>query len=124
MIRRTPRSTRTDTLVPYTTLFRSVPRGEFVNHSCVSTTEAAARSPGQLDLQLVALAELDLDLELHLVGHVDGDPVAVAREIHRVSCACSPIRCSTISGTAHRLRSIRCWQIGKAGCRERVEQVL
>src|SRR3546814_11557380 len=26
MIRRPPRSTRTDTLVPYTTLFRSVPR--------------------------------------------------------------------------------------------------
>src|SRR3546814_7437745 len=27
MIRRPPRSTRTDTLFPYTTLFRSVPRG-------------------------------------------------------------------------------------------------
>src|SRR3546814_12283426 len=27
MIRRPPRSTRTDTLLPYTTLFRSLPRG-------------------------------------------------------------------------------------------------
>src|SRR3546814_3820241 len=35
MIRRPPRSTRTDTLFPYTTLFRSVPvgdRGERVRH--------------------------------------------------------------------------------------------
>src|SRR3546814_4897130 len=28
MIRRPPRSTRTDTLFPYTTLFRSLPRGQ------------------------------------------------------------------------------------------------
>src|SRR3546814_20934764 len=30
MIRRPPRSTRTDTLFPYTTLFRSMARGEYV----------------------------------------------------------------------------------------------
>src|SRR3546814_12485703 len=30
MIRRPPTSTRTDTLFPYTTLFRSVPRGDAV----------------------------------------------------------------------------------------------
>src|SRR3546814_1185428 len=30
MIRRTPRSTRTDTLFPYTTLFRSIPRNDKV----------------------------------------------------------------------------------------------
>src|SRR3546814_4470998 len=30
MIRRPPRSTRTDTLFPYTTLFRSVPYGELL----------------------------------------------------------------------------------------------
>src|SRR3546814_2506101 len=32
MIRRPPRSTRTDTLFPYTTLFRSVPRRERQYH--------------------------------------------------------------------------------------------
>src|SRR3546814_20005463 len=31
MIRRPPRSTRTDTLLPYTTLFRSVPNGSSVS---------------------------------------------------------------------------------------------
>src|SRR3546814_5327550 len=32
MIRRPPRSTRTDTLFPYTTLFRSVPKPLQINH--------------------------------------------------------------------------------------------
>src|SRR3546814_12954469 len=32
MIRRPPRSTRTDTLLPYTTLFRSQQRGPFEHH--------------------------------------------------------------------------------------------
>src|SRR3546814_14118051 len=32
MIQRTPRSTRTDTLFPYTTLFRSKIRGKFINN--------------------------------------------------------------------------------------------
>src|SRR3546814_3920977 len=32
MIRRPPRSTRTDTLFPYTTLFRSAPRGQVQPH--------------------------------------------------------------------------------------------
>src|SRR3546814_11333154 len=32
MIRRPPRSTRTDTLFPYTTLFRSQPQGPAVRH--------------------------------------------------------------------------------------------
>src|SRR3546814_13751116 len=33
MIRRPPRSTRTDTLFPYTTLFRSAPRRGFERHN-------------------------------------------------------------------------------------------
>src|SRR3546814_9528930 len=32
MIRRPPRSTRTDTLFPYTTLFRSLPDGQNINN--------------------------------------------------------------------------------------------
>src|SRR3546814_18707075 len=40
MIQRPPRATRTDTLFPYTTLFRSVPRPE----SCASATGAASSS--------------------------------------------------------------------------------
>src|SRR3546814_3384856 len=41
MIRRTPRSTRTDTLFPYTTLFRSARRG----HAFDQRREFAALSP-------------------------------------------------------------------------------
>src|SRR3546814_15435725 len=33
MIRRPPRSTRTDTLFPYTTLFRSIPNGDTVDRN-------------------------------------------------------------------------------------------
>src|SRR3546814_2022530 len=39
MIRRPPRSTRTDTLFPYTTLFRSIPR-----RSCLRKKGSARRS--------------------------------------------------------------------------------
>src|SRR3546814_7401019 len=47
MIRRPPRSTRTDTLFPYTTLFRSydlriVPPGRYVDHAAVRRHRAGA----------------------------------------------------------------------------------
>src|SRR3546814_15244861 len=48
MIRRPPRSTRTDTLFPYTTLFRSVPRyisGEEIRHRPHHRSRPAARQP-------------------------------------------------------------------------------
>src|SRR3546814_16198438 len=35
MIRRPPRSTRTDTLFPYTTLFRSIQHAEWVHSGCI-----------------------------------------------------------------------------------------
>jgi len=41
-------------------------------------------SPGELDLQLVDVAELDLDLEIDLVGHAHGDATAVPLELDRV----------------------------------------
>src|SRR3546814_1870834 len=43
MIRRPPRSTRTDTLFPYTTLFRSVPAHR---HAAMGRARACARAPG------------------------------------------------------------------------------
>src|SRR3546814_3962171 len=42
MIRRPPRSTRTDTLFPYTTLFRSGPVGPHARHSGRLTTRGAS----------------------------------------------------------------------------------
>src|SRR3546814_13699237 len=43
MIRRPPRSTRTDTLFPYTTLFRSVPGEQSRSVGDVSSTRAGHR---------------------------------------------------------------------------------
>src|SRR3546814_11471675 len=45
MIRRPPRSTRTDTLFPYTTLFRS--RAQYVANGCVYCHSQQPRSSGQ-----------------------------------------------------------------------------
>src|SRR3546814_18945242 len=50
MIRRPPRSTRTDTLLPYTTLFRSLLEDqELWHHDAVGMAAMDARADGQLD---------------------------------------------------------------------------
>src|SRR3546814_2646524 len=46
MIRRPPRSTRTDTLFPYTTLFRSLPLGEHAGHEGLDQPPLPARIGG------------------------------------------------------------------------------
>src|SRR3546814_4750615 len=94
MIRRPPRSTRTDTLFPYTTLFRSqrfpeqhaavlalvVQRAEAVEeHHERQHDERPGRT--QQQRQVDALGELDHVLRTHLAGEladvqaVDADPV-------------------------------------------------
>src|SRR3546814_11527939 len=47
MIRRPPRSTRTDTLFPYTTLFRSPARTPCASRLPSSRTSAASAGPGR-----------------------------------------------------------------------------
>src|SRR3546814_9323271 len=61
MIRRPPRSTRTDTLFPYTTLFRSAAR----------TFRAVARDIGD---QRAGGIEPDIDREIERQRHRDRDP--------------------------------------------------
>src|SRR3546814_20791026 len=73
MIRRPPRSTRTDTLFPYTTLFRSQPSDVDVDRAGPAVV-LVAPAPGQQrlageDLARVAGQELE-ELVLH-VGEVD-----------------------------------------------------
>src|SRR3546814_1102283 len=46
MIRRPPRSTRTDTLFPYTTLFRSVKRPTLASSSGASTSSSRQNGAG------------------------------------------------------------------------------
>src|SRR3546814_7786783 len=43
MIRRPPRSTRTDTLFPYTTLFRSAHQWDYIHISCSSQHQIAGQ---------------------------------------------------------------------------------
>src|SRR3546814_1096909 len=49
MIRRPPRSTRTDTLFPYTTLFRSSEGRRAVHHSCRAAAAAGRQGAFELD---------------------------------------------------------------------------
>src|SRR3546814_11707543 len=103
MIRRPPRSTRTDTLFPYTTLFRShddaVVRG-VANHLHLELLPAQHRL---LDQHLVHRRELEAALDdlLELLDVV-GDAAAAAAEGER----------RPDDGRA----------IGRASCRERVCQ--
>src|SRR3546814_14474369 len=60
MIRRPPRSTRTDTLFPYTTLFRSVHSVLFIDPLAFCTTVAALDDPS-LRHRPVAIAPLGAD---------------------------------------------------------------
>src|SRR3546814_14069774 len=71
MIRRPPRSTRTDTLFPYTTLFRSAP-----NRACYvpvghGGSDMFAEKPVQLDRELVLakLKPLLEDASVLKIGH-------------------------------------------------------
>src|SRR3546814_6735394 len=60
MIRRPPRSTRTDTLFPYTTLFRSLAASKFVEHS-VDVHRRQADRFGDLGLRRRKVASLSPD---------------------------------------------------------------
>src|SRR3546814_5805098 len=63
MIRRPPRSTRTDTLFPYTTLFRSGLAGLVPRRADVVAGGLEAEVRGVLAVALVVGNQLDLDVE-------------------------------------------------------------
>src|SRR3546814_12079883 len=67
MIRRPPRSTRTDTLFPYTTLFRSVPIGPCRMKIRLILKEIL---PFYFRLVVLAAVTLFIDLILHLTDLV------------------------------------------------------
>src|SRR3546814_11270125 len=97
MIRRPPRSTRTDTLFPYTTLFRSAWRGDVGREAHVVLHVAGMGAVGfgvfELALELIEqlarrLAErVDQHVEAAAVGHDDDDvlnPVVAGSADHVV----------------------------------------
>src|SRR3546814_11766435 len=124
MIRRPPRSTRTDTLFPYTTLFRSrgdgLWRNEIASHifydrhtqswKGITTGFSAFANPDPEEKQLLAVSsETDprfgfsvmKDDPMGMVGNIE-DPHIIYDE------------------PAGKWRMIACEKIGRASCRERV----
>src|SRR3546814_2839299 len=64
MIRRPPRSTRTDTLFPYTTLFRSVVPGELVDDAHADAVLGLRAAIEVGDEQRVLLGDLGQEIRL------------------------------------------------------------
>src|SRR3546814_14564515 len=59
MIRRPPRSTRTDTLFPYTTLFRSTPERELLGREALGTVDTAIDALPERTRQILAWRRID-----------------------------------------------------------------
>src|SRR3546814_21113134 len=94
MIRRPPRSTRTDTLFPYTTLFRSDHGGlarEIGVRGIIVGAEFDARHIGDADLAAVAVGAHDDVAELRGIGEaalrldieLEGVALRIRRQIGR-----------------------------------------
>src|SRR3546814_16293665 len=115
MIRRPPRSTRTDTLFPYTTLFRSPPScrgpgrrriGEQADADVLGLENllAVAFDPavGDAEIQLAAVDAFEVEMELQQLGgrqhlahalHLaDLQRPPGARQIGRASCRASGLQ--------------------------------
>src|SRR3546814_2943959 len=75
MIRRPPRSTRTDTLFPYTTLFRST-------RDCATTDTIASTHLGEIDHKLADLAALRRESAALDAGGRHADDIAARSEEH------------------------------------------
>src|SRR3546814_4825347 len=98
MIRRPPRSTRTDTLFPYTTLFRSANAASFATglNSIITGGDINITSPGAVDLgnssaggfvqvsgQSIAFNNIDAGLSVGLFADgIDGGSIAAGGDIN------------------------------------------
>src|SRR3546814_20532069 len=118
MRRRPPRSTRTDTLFPYTTLFRS------------------GKPTGSIDIT-AAMAQAG-DMQIELVCQNDEQPsfwrdVVPAGQsgLHHMALYCqnydADLAAYTDAGIEVAFSGLmmgnrECWEIGRASCRERVRQ--
>src|SRR3546814_13171906 len=106
MIRRPPRSTRTDTLFPYTTLFRSAAIGDFAR-SAIEPLDFAAD-----------IADHGLQVHPQLMHRTQQLPqfIATQRDFIMRTQVTSRQRARTLSCSGDRA------EIGRASCRERVGQ--
>src|SRR3546814_18264766 len=78
MIRRPPRSTRTDTLFPYTTLFRSIEFPLLAFSHCRDVVVAVSKAGGMGVFGAAALSPARLEEELAWIDdHIGGRPYGV-----------------------------------------------
>src|SRR3546814_15897872 len=116
MIRRPPRSTRTDTLFPYTTLFRSnvalFARAETHDDETAVTTDDLRIGAGRTG-DLAALARLHLDI-------VDDRADRHLRQFHRI--ARLPVGLLARDDRVADTQPLP--QLGRASCRESVCQAV
>src|SRR3546814_13899253 len=109
MIRRPPRSTRTDTLFPYTTLFRSTLVGPDIETALVEREGVGQAAHGGAPLRM----------KQALGGHVMGNAAIGERLQNRLVPHLGDPRAAVAPQTrVRRTRFAHRW-IGRASCRER-----
>src|SRR3546814_18464338 len=119
MIRRPPRSTRTDTLFPYTTLFRS---RDQLDHRGVKLVLVALRRRAALQVGDVGALVGDDEGALELPGVLRID-AEVGAEFHRAAHTLGDVSEGAV-GEHRRVQAgiLVVAEIGRASCRERVCQ--
>src|SRR3546814_14837960 len=114
MIRRPPRSTRTDTLFPYTTLFRSHRFADTLEPASLGVAEGRIGEKG--DARFVPHAPCDLRRAFGDVGeHLRRRPLVDRRVGHED-------RVMLVDEDVDTERRLALGKIGRASCRERVCQ--
>src|SRR3546814_17057667 len=112
MIRRPPRSTRTDTLFPYTTLFRSRNSDLFVDEEEITNLRLALQ--GELSQRNFGAAfrlEIDQYMPAGLATFLQKEFLLQPQDTYRVS---GPVNLSRL------MQLCNVVDIGRAGCREGV----
>src|SRR3546814_12490628 len=132
MIRRPPRSTRTDTLCPYTTLFRSWCPGtgsnrrhcDFQSHALPTELPGhirrAPEERGALSVAIVGVQHRTRICDYVRIDRLGGHGIALAEQFKQTRTAASPAANTLVLGTAglsaHREGSIA---MGRGGVQER-----
>src|SRR3546814_17461532 len=111
MIRRPPRSTRTDTLFPYTTLCRSVRRGPLALEHLAQQAAAFGIVAAEI-IDIRPVPERGFGRSLIAAAEIADRPDAERAEMVRI-----PVR-----QQRHRARPIEHAENGRESCRERVCQ--
>src|SRR3546814_7158432 len=107
MIRRPPRSTRTDTLFPYTTLFRSPTlwaKTTDQHHRNATKSNPQVTAPAQTPIDPAARFHRTHDMLAQML--VERGPPGNERETHAIVDHCEPARCERSEEQTSELQSL------------------